>query len=868
MLNTLNVNLNTDLKVTRVPELSIKIKSQDINNNLFILRFTDKGKTIELDETYTVEILTKFEKSKSHRLTSATIFRDYARWEFDTSFITQDEKVTNYVYVRKAGSLVVSADANAFAFDVGLSEIDKDAGRVAEVYDENYEKYLDEFKENVDFEDIAQAEQARKDAEILRQESYDTKVDTAIVEADVVNKVDNKVTELTPQINDLTAQLAQKATKGEVSSADLSVATDKDKIKLINLSDEVQQAMSGDAPTLDVISNGAVVAEKIPKNAIKTYHNSSFKTGKNLYNKDDATTGAFVEALDGTVKANANFACSDYIPVLANAEYTRQYPNQQTIFFDNNYKFISAISAPNTGTFTTPSNCSFLRMNMAVSIVDTEQLEIGAVKTPIEPYHTRFKNEFFDRTIKRDALPFAANASDMQGETEIRKAVKQIALRGIDVSKKYCLGTISRNFQTYGTGASIYECDENGVGSKIVATSHLQSHSQSDAVELFKLFEYNNSGITADVYVDWNEVTSGKQYINMNYAKSGLDVRTYEVSGDDGFDISLPPKIYGLTGEEINIYFDNISLCSDISAFQFDVVSDVGTQQNERWTYTPPTPGVHSLAINVYKDGLFVTKATTSLVVTSSGVGLGANRRCLFIGDSTTDAGVYTQELLNLQADDVMSINLVGGRGISPNVHEGRGGWTISQYYTDSNSPFVFDGTFDFSQYMSTKGYSNIDYVGIHLGINDMFGHTTDASVNLAISNRLGELNAMISSIIAYSDTVKIGLMVTIPPSFNQDAFGKNYGSGQTRWRYKRNNYLWVKEFMNYFKDREDENIHLVPIHTNLDTQNNMESENVAVNSRNSKVVSRQSNGVHPAPIGYHQMADALWYWLKSFEVS
>ena len=106
MLNTINVNLNTDLKVTRVPELGIKIKSQDINNNLFILRFTDKGKVIELDETYTVEILTKFEKSKSHRLTSATVYRDYARWEFDTSFITMDEKVTNYVYVRKSGSLV------------------------------------------------------------------------------------------------------------------------------------------------------------------------------------------------------------------------------------------------------------------------------------------------------------------------------------------------------------------------------------------------------------------------------------------------------------------------------------------------------------------------------------------------------------------------------------------------------------------------------------------------------------------------------------------------------------------------------------------------------------------------------------------
>ena len=172
MLNTLNVNLNTDLKVTRVPELGIKIKSQDINNNLFILRFTDKGKAIELDETYTVEILTKFEKSKSHRLTSATVYRDYARWKFDTSFITQDEKVTNYVSVRKSGSLVVSADANAFAFDVGLSEIDKDAGRVAEVYDENYEKVLADYSGALDERTTERLDEAvldfnqRGDAEI------------------------------------------------------------------------------------------------------------------------------------------------------------------------------------------------------------------------------------------------------------------------------------------------------------------------------------------------------------------------------------------------------------------------------------------------------------------------------------------------------------------------------------------------------------------------------------------------------------------------------------------------------------------------------------------------------------------------------
>lgn len=238
MLNTLNINLKTDIKTDRPTALGIKVMSQDKNNNQFILRFTNGGEPVNLDGTYTVEILTKFQNSGASRLTSATVRQDYATWEFDTAYITQDEMVYNYVYVRKAGSLVVSADANAFYFDVGLSEIDKDAGRVAEVYDENYQKYLDEFKNNVDFEEIAQAEsdrQANEDIrqanELLREENYNQKVDTAIVEADVVSKVDNKVTELTPQITNLTAQLAQTEAKLPQNAKSLFMQNDADASK-------------------------------------------------------------------------------------------------------------------------------------------------------------------------------------------------------------------------------------------------------------------------------------------------------------------------------------------------------------------------------------------------------------------------------------------------------------------------------------------------------------------------------------------------------------------------------------------------------------------------------------------------------------
>ena len=268
MLNTININLKTDIKADRPTSLPITLMSQDKNNNQFILRFTNGGESVTLDDTYSVEILTKFTKSGTSRLTAARVRQGYATWEFDTAYITQDETVYNYVYVRKSGSLVVSADSNAFHFVVGLSEIDKDARRVAETYDENYQKYLDEFKGNVDFEEIAQseteriqAEQARKEAETLREANYEQLIDTALIEADVVGKVDNKVTELTPQINDLTAQLAQTVRKGAITKNDFDTSSDSKKIGLNNLNDEARQAMTGNSPVFEGIPAKSLVEE-------------------------------------------------------------------------------------------------------------------------------------------------------------------------------------------------------------------------------------------------------------------------------------------------------------------------------------------------------------------------------------------------------------------------------------------------------------------------------------------------------------------------------------------------------------------------------------------------------------------------------
>jgi len=168
-IEQLQVDVHVDIRKNNTQSLGVTLMSRDINNYSFYLRVLQNGELLVMDDSYEVEVLSLFTASKSKLLTKGTIKSHYVDWQFDPAYISKSEVVKNYVYVRKNGVLLVSADANCFIFNVGLSAIDKDAGRVAEVYDENYQRYLDEFKGVADFTVIQQAEADRESAEGIRK---------------------------------------------------------------------------------------------------------------------------------------------------------------------------------------------------------------------------------------------------------------------------------------------------------------------------------------------------------------------------------------------------------------------------------------------------------------------------------------------------------------------------------------------------------------------------------------------------------------------------------------------------------------------------------------------------------------------------
>lgn len=344
--------------------------------------------------------------------------------------------------------------------------------------------------------------------------------------------------------------------------------------------------------------------------------------------------------------------------------------------------------------------------------------------------------------------------------------------------------------------------------------------------------------------------------------------------------INLPKNIYALVGYETNIYFENI--VNDWTKYEWDISCSKGKQYERGFKITPEESdvGTYTLSIKISVDDTAIKTVTTSLIITSASAGENENVSVIILGDSTTNNGTVITKLNKNLAQDVMSISTLGTRGTSPNNHEGRSGWRLETYFTVESIDYT-DGrghvenpfynpttqTFDADYYFTNSGIAKPDWFVINMGINDMFSYETGAALDSAIETCIGYVDSMIASVKSASPSSKIGVCLTIPPNHSQDAFGKAYSNGQTRYRYKKNNTIWVNRLISEYDNRESEDIYLIPIHTNLDTVYNMGMETLPVNARNTTVTYQSpisSGGVHPVESGYWQIADVYTAFLKA----
>ena len=161
-----------------------------------------------------------------------------------------------------------------------------------------------------------------------------------------------------------------------------------------------------------------------------------------------------------------------------------------------------------------------------------------------------------------------------------------------------------------------------------------------------------------------------------------------------------------------------------------------------------------------------------------------SNCSALVIGDSQVAAGTMTGDMLTAFTTAEKILTLLGTQGISPNLHEGRSGWSAKDYCTKANistvnNPFWNPTTekFDFSKYMTDQDYSSVDFVIINLGGNDLYN--ADPDDDEKITQTVGYILEIIDSILAFNNNQKIILNLA-PATTSKLSDARNY-----RWAVK-----------------------------------------------------------------------------------
>ena len=283
---------------------------------------------------------------------------------------------------------------------------------------------------------------------------------------------------------------------------------------------------------------------------------------------------------------------------------------------------------------------------------------------------------------------------------------------------------------------------------------------------------------------------------------SGAIINASAFSGDIEYYESIPEIVYAITGEPVSIYYKNIISRPDMTVM-FSASENVKIKCfSNKVELMVFKPGDYVITWRVY-DNKFQLFDSGEMNFVARNENL-KDMKVLVIGDSTVNAGTMTQAMLELFKSDGSTLTLLGTRGSGKNLHEGRGGWRSYDYCeskvrSNISNPFYKNG-FDFTYYMNSQGYKDVDVVVLQLGINDI---NKMSFQNYSNEKSFKAFDSIISSIKNYNDKISIVISLTIPPNENVAVFeGKTtYSSPE---EYRTNTIRFAGELFERYKNTEN----------------------------------------------------------------
>ena len=465
-----------------------------------------------------------------------------------------------------------------------------------------------------------------------------------------------------------------------------------------------------------------------------------------------------------------------------------------------------------------------------------------------------FNNESLVEEIK-NTYPFSNTSVLLKNGRNYRsliKAIKDIKIYTNDLTHKFYI-----RFLTVGTTIGLHIATVE----KGDTVLNVPSIEIKPGIQKVDFTVQNSSGYSGYLLIDTSLIDadlSSWGWYELDYETSGLSSSVlipYETKESEEIKLNIPPKIYGVSKREIALYLDNITSLK-LGNYIIRKVSGTGDlKSRNRIIYNIETNGwSDKTKLEIYKtNGEKVKEIEIPFKIVGSNANSGTNKKCLFIGDSFIANGVITSELLNLFSTDVMNVQLLGTKGSGTNKHEGRAGWSSYDYvatssFNNSTNPFLNNGSFDFNYYITQNSIDTPDWVFLQVGINDGWRNMNGTTI-------VQNLQTMINSIKAYNSNIKIGISLQCPPYLGE------YGNNNLYEHLRRNKDN--ESVINAFKDKENNNIYIVPINSNLDAVYNFPMGTTVLNSRNSNTIQNCTDDTHPANSGYYQISDSYYCFLK-----
>ena len=326
---------------------------------------------------------------------------------------------------------------------------------------------------------------------------------------------------------------------------------------------------------------------------------------------------------------------------------------------------------------------------------------------------------------------------------------------------------------------------------------------------------------------------------------------------EDKIDIILPERLYAVANQEMNLYFANI-LEKDWTKYEIECECGNAAQLTRRLVWNNQAVE-REFGIKVTKDKTTAERILELKITDASAM---THKSVLIIGDSTTSSNTVVEKL-HADINNESLIDTVGTQGTAPYNHEGRSGWSISSYCSNTTGNPFWNPTsekFDASYYFTQNNISYPDFFIIALGINDIFQMSESQ-----FDARLEMLDGMVSSVKEASSNIGVCLSLVLPPH-DQDSFGIDYPAKYKNaiTQYRRRWAKWNRMLIDNYDHRESEGIYVIPINMNLDTVYGMNRTEQFVNARSAikEMRSSSGSGVHPIDSGYWQIADVYWAFL------